>query len=704
MRRLLAVVACGLLVWLLGMVASGRPDRSRQNEPPMYEPLRFSDDGKSALVLVRYRNPDEGKGKEAFCDVGLDQWDLTTGNVKHLHQPVLKAGTFSPFFLTADGKWVACGEEGAVAVWPLANPKAVCRLNDREAGGLALLAFAPDGKRVATRGERIAQVWDVNKGKPLWRITAADRWFSCACFSPDGKRLATGEEAGTLRVWEAATGHFVRRLVGHKTAIRSVQFAPSGRYLLAGSTGKDGTGPRTVILWELVSGKPVQRFTAPLRSSFLARFTPDGRQVMLAERRWMGTSWQLTFRDAGSGRLIRTGPTFPEVPLFSGDGKRALTGGRNLVLWDALSGEEERTLKGLPLKGFTVRFVVISSDGKEGLSASGDTLVLWDLVRGKEKRVFEPLPGKPLVEDPETGVRDGRRRISGLAADWKGREAITGDWKGVLRFWDLDTGKLRRQVQAYHLRGDEQVIDDRGSVLSVALSPDGKRLWTTGKEVTRGVRVDAWDRAGGNRQSAGEPGSGDDFRILLLPDGKQALLKGYEEGNHVLLLWDLAAKRERWRQQLPRHWVESVVALSPNGKHLITTGREMVLRATETGLAGQTLYKLPPVRHGVADSPVPTAAAISPDGRRLICGNEVGEVVVWDLERGKVERTLVGKGVGMTIRSLALSADGSRALTGGEGGVVKLWDLRLGKEVWTLRRTPRPPDPKSFRPLRPDDK
>jgi WD40 repeat protein len=274
----------------------------------------------------------------------------------------------------------------------------------------------------------------------------------------------------------------------------------------------------------------------------------------------------------------------------------------------------------------------------------------------------------------------------------------------VLRFWDLDTGKLLRQVQAYRWKGDRKAIGERGSLASVALSLDGKRLWTTGKEVVQSVRIDAWDREGARRGSAGEPSSGDDFRILLLPDGKQALLMGYEEGKHVLLLWDLLAKRQRWRQQLPRDWAATVIALSPDGKQLVTAGREMVLRDAATGKAVRTLYKLPPVRHSVADSPVPTAAAISPDGRRAVCGNEVGEVVVWDLERGKVERTLVGKGVGMTIRSLALSADGSRALTGGEGGVVKLWDLRRGKEIWTLRRTPRALAPKPFQLPSPDDK
>ena len=89
------------------------------------------------------------------------------------------------------------------------------------------------------------EVWSVEGAKrPSLRIpervAAADLEYS-----PDGRWLATGNEDGTVRVFEAATGEQARVLKGHDVQVFDIEFSPDGSMLA--SAGLDGL----VRVWAL---------------------------------------------------------------------------------------------------------------------------------------------------------------------------------------------------------------------------------------------------------------------------------------------------------------------------------------------------------------------------------------------------------------------------------------------------------------------
>ena len=50
-------------------------------------------------------------------------------------------------------------------------------------------------------------------------------------FSHDGRYLAAGDDDGTVRLWDAGTGHPVATLTGHTGEVSSVAYSPDGRVL-----------------------------------------------------------------------------------------------------------------------------------------------------------------------------------------------------------------------------------------------------------------------------------------------------------------------------------------------------------------------------------------------------------------------------------------------------------------------------------------
>jgi RNA polymerase sigma factor (sigma-70 family) len=118
----------------------------------------------------------------------------------------------------------------------------------------------------------------------------------------------------------------------------------------------------------------------------------------------------------------------------------------------------------------------------------------------------------------------------------------------------------------------------------------------------------------------------------------------------------------------------SAVAFTPDGKALVSAGRDPVIRFWDP-TTGKELRTITGPEKGV------NAIAFSGDGA-LLAGGGPGKVVcVWDAATGKELRRLGGhKG---EVRSLALSRAGD-VLAVGDAAGVRLWEVSSGKLLLTL--------------------
>ncbi len=263
-------------------------------------------------------------------------------------------------------------------------------------------------------------------------------------------------------------------------------------------------------------------------------------------------------------------------------------------------------------------------------------------------------------------------------------------------------------------------------VLTLAFSPDGKRLVTAGSWGGKPGQLKVWDLAAakelvslrgirGTRAVAFSPDGetiacgefGGAIRLRDAATGKErAVLTGHTMGvnglafsrdgtslasaglDHTVKVWNVKDQRE---QQVLLGHADMVltVAYFRDRKALVTGGRDMTARIwyLETG---KEKCILKGHRQGVE------TVAVSPDDKIVATASWDQTIRLWNAETGKEIGSLTG--AGGAIYSVAFSPQGD-VIAGGTGnGTVHLWDVKtrklIGKQgrhagtVWTVAFSP----------------
>jgi WD40 repeat protein len=474
---------------------------------------------------------------------------------------------------------------------------------------------------VSVNVQGVAYLRDLTNDRPARRL---GEHAIRAVFSPDGKTFAVVWSGPELRdryvTLFSPTGEALHNLSAtlSATADDAVAFTPDGETLVAYSRGDNGV---LVTRWNVADGKQVRSATlfGGVASDFQLTLSPDGQTLA---RRYL-ESFQVELFDTESGkpRVERSGMGASISALaFSSDGKLLASSDRYQTrLWDLATAREIAMWSECPYHRLT-----FSPDGKWLAGASNAAIAIHRVLDGKRVQMLDP--------------RTNQIESIAFSPDSSQLAATGGD---SVRVWRVPDGKELR------------LLSYPNKVHCVLFSPDGAKLLATGDA---GITV--WETATGLEVKHFLK---DETFYLLewLPDGKtlEARTAGY------LLHVDTESWTIMPRRTLPGGLPQNrpsfpANVFSPGARFLCESDtRGFVLTQLDPAPERQRTLRLSPARE--FSSTAWRAAAFSPDGRYLACGNPEGIISLLRLsEQGKVPELQVLAPTARELAELPNAADG----------------------------------------------
>lgn len=428
---------------------------------------------------------------------------------------VRQEGFYVPWVeFSADGRLLACstsaemGKDSPLTVWDLATGKEVYRETH---DSWVMARFSPDGKHLAV-GRRVhLALVEATSGKLVrtFPVTGA----SLMAFSPDGRTLVVGH-GNSVSQWDVASGRVLDSSANPRRNVNALRFDAAGKRLLGQADN--------FIAWDATTGKELHQFSNGHDHLPGQLDLSQDESVLVGPEH---TRKKALLWKAASGKTLAKplGSIEPEggvvITMLTPDGRRLVTGGKEIQLWDVETRRVLHKLSGNWQGGWPR---AMSRDGRWLISEKidprgGPSVVrLWDLTTGREVRQFTTRGGYACVAGLSP---DGRWLATYGSADRLGEA-------GSFTLWDATTGRELRSWPAAV-----------GYLRSLVFSPDGRMLASAGCYLTKNKgTLSLWETATGKRRRDFEGHEDLVESVAFSPDGHRLAAAS---GDAPVYVWDI---------------------------------------------------------------------------------------------------------------------------------------------------------------------
>jgi WD40 repeat protein/serine/threonine protein kinase/DNA-binding XRE family transcriptional regulator len=574
-------------------------------------------------------SPDSAAIFTGGADETIRRWDATTG-VEQAQLTFPNAGAFA---MTPSGDLLAVGYVDGVI--ELRDPSTLQPVGEFATlpGSVNEIVFSADGRQMLVSvGESLVQVYDVASRRLVGELTHPNEVWSLA-ISTDGRTAATGDQQGTIRIWNLSDGTLAREWQAHEADVMGIDISPDGQRLLSvsadnsakywdiateellytrsqgnwlwgGDISPDGRrivavdDNATLWLWDAATGTEVRRYLGQYGILYEVQFSPDSRSILA-----LGEDGTVRVYEVAPQSL----PQFVDHPFgvmsaaIAPDSSSVVTGDRTgvLRLWDARTGQKrwEQQAHTRDIVG-----VLYLHGGTQVLTTStDDTMRLWDAASGD---LISSIT-KNIIAVAQIG----------FAVSHDERYVLTRSAQ-VSMIWEIATGT---QVQQF----------DKPMANAIFMPDDTAAVTIYSGELDGGV-VRIWDVSTGELIHEFTPSPGQRIAgLATTPDGKYLAI-GIIDG--VIQLWEYGT----WRQV---------------GQFFGHTGR---------------IHDL----------------VFSPDGGLLLSAGADRSARLWDVETRTELRRYVHEQP--LFRTIAFTADGTQVLTAARDGIARLRHIDLDDTVADL--------------------
>ncbi|WP_422753806.1 protein kinase domain-containing protein [Micromonospora sp. WMMD708] len=544
--------------------------------------------------------------------------------------------------------------DGSVVVWEVDTGRWLHRLvksADMRMTGVDQVALGGSGRYALLIGHqtRVAHLWETRPNRVRGPVPNNVNRHSAIVLSGDGERAVSigyGSADQPLRVWETASGRCLRTVATRTDGLR-----PEFAGLLSLSCVAISGDGALVVAGDEYGGLQLHRLARPdLRA-------PWNYERPLAARAVLAAEAQVRQRIVRAEALDREGRT--------ADAAGELRAARDLVgferhpelrdLWERLGRTAGRRTAPLgiwqryELRGGEFTFVAglapaLSVDGELAVTGGADGLIrVWELPTGRQRHTF-----------PE---RTGKAHTLVLSTD--ARLAVSADWAGTAHLWDLTAG--RRQAELHGDHGAVRAVDlDGAGRYAIVGDADGNLcLWSLYRFHLSRTMV---------------AHRGPVVSVRLSDDGRYAASVGAED--RTCRLWRTGTGSPVLT--VPVGFGRATLRFTPDGRQLlVNSAGELTAWDVHTG---RRRYALPSRDDTMA---------LSRDGRVGLVPAHDGSyrrvVSVWETSTGRVLCELASE-----AKVCDVSPDGRHAVTADADRTLRIWDVRTGRRVHTCDGHPEP--------------
>jgi WD40 repeat protein len=379
------------------------------------------------------------------------------------------------------------GLDTLVHVWNVATGERLRTLPTGN-GSVRNLAFARNGKKIASAGQWRTQVWDLDRPSEPPQSFGGAEGQTDIDLRPDLRFLATCHGgSGLVRLWDLAPDPRVDHWPAHGAAVTGLAVGGDAGTIVSG--GADGA----LSMWHV--GQPVSDFS----------LKPGGRPGGLAlsdDKRWIVSSgypggaavWR---SDDGQRVADLSDIRSARAALFADRDRRLIVGEADghVSIWDWSNGVARNHRR---VRSHDSEVLAMASHGARLFVTHRETVVfVRDAATGREIRSLNPS-ASPFS----------------IAVSPDGRLLAAGTWPGIVDLWDVDTGSKLPPLKGPTALVTGLDFSPDGSLLALSSRDGSTRLWD--------VAAREWLATVATRRPGAE-------RVRFLPDG-QRLAIGYEDG------------------------------------------------------------------------------------------------------------------------------------------------------------------------------